>query len=65
VRAVRAPAGTTVLVLQAGRTPSASLAAAGLRMVPREVSLFRLTDHFDLFGLVADKPMWTLWEIEH
>ena len=64
VRATSAPAGTTVLVLQAGPTPPASLKAAGIRCVPRAVSLARSTDRFDLFGLIADKPVWTLWEVE-
>jgi phosphatidylinositol glycan class B len=63
VRAASAPAGTTVLVLDEGRTPPASLSAAGIRCVPRAVSLFRQTDRFDLFGLIADKPLWTLWEV--
>jgi phosphatidylinositol glycan class B len=64
VRAASAPVGTTVLVLREGRTPPPSLTAAGFRCVPRAVSLVRLTDHFDLFGFIADKPAWTLWEVE-
>ena len=64
VRAARAPAGTTVLVLDEGRTPPASLTAAGMRCVPRAVALARSTDRFDLFGLIANKPVWTLWEVE-
>ncbi len=64
VRAASAPAGTTVLVLEAGRTPPASLSAAGVRCVPRAVSLARMTDRFDLVGLIANKPVWTLWEVE-
>lgn len=65
VRAATAPPGTTVLVLKPGPTPPGSLTAAGLRCIPRAVSLARMTDRFDLFGLIDDKPVWTLWEVEH
>ena len=63
VRAASAPAGTSVLVLQAGPTPPASLTAAGVRCVARAVAPARPTDQFDLFGWIANKPVWTLWEV--
>ena len=63
VRAAGAPPGTSVLVLQFGSKPPASLAAAGLRCVPRAVSFARLLDQADRFGFVRDKPVWTLWEV--
>ncbi len=64
VRVASEPAGTAVLVLEAGSRPPASLAAAGFRCASRAVSFARLLDQIDLVGLVADKPVWTLWEVE-
>jgi phosphatidylinositol glycan class B len=64
VRAVGVPAGTSVLVLGPGPTPPPSLTSAGIRCVLRGASLARTVDRFDVFGWVADKPVWTLWEVE-
>ncbi len=64
VRAAHAPAGTSVLVLRTGPVPPASLTSAGIRCVRRLATPGRFTDRFDVFGLIADKPVWTLWEVE-